>query len=388
MFIVQIDVAKAFGKVDRRALASFAHTIIRPSALAAAAFIESMYNGDVVTISYGKAVSTIAMKSGIRQGDPLSPALFSALIGHIMRPLIASWERKGWGAELDPRSPHKKITILAYADDITLFAATKAQAAAMLNEMTNSLGGINLQLLANNCSALWSMAPNGSDTTAIKLGRARIPITATLVILGQEVAFRQDSMHSFRHRLRQAWKTAHANAILLRSTTTSHSARLKLLQALVKPSLLYGSETWKLTPALLAKIIGAERTFSRWCLRLTNRASMDDHAEGDMTEWIQWRADSAREIAKTTGKNEIERWHITALRLHWQWAGHAARRLDTPNQMAATSHISPTGRGRPPPHWAQLLRSFSIQELRGRAEAWEALAQKQDGMEQLLFHLY
>ena len=44
MFIVQIDVAKAFDKVDRRALASFAHTIIRPSAPEAAAFIGDMCN--------------------------------------------------------------------------------------------------------------------------------------------------------------------------------------------------------------------------------------------------------------------------------------------------------------------------------------------------------
>ena len=47
--------AKAFDKVDRRALASFAQTIIRPAAPEAAAFIENMYNGDEVTISYGEA---------------------------------------------------------------------------------------------------------------------------------------------------------------------------------------------------------------------------------------------------------------------------------------------------------------------------------------------
>ena len=43
--------------------------------------------------------------------------------------------------------------------------------------------------------------------------------------------------------------------------------------------------------------------------------------------------------------------------------------------MAATVHISPPGKGRPPTHWAQLLRSFSVNELRGNAEAWETLAQ-------------
>ncbi len=173
-----------------------------------------------------------------------------------MRQLIIRWKEKGWGAELDPHRPGEKITMLAYADDVTGFAATRNQASAMINEMMTALEGINLQLLPEKCSALWSKAPNGSAMANISLGNERIPISDALVILGQEISFRQDSMHAFKHRLRQAWKTAHANSTLLRSTAISHGARIRLLQALVKPSLLYGSETWKLTPALLAKIIG------------------------------------------------------------------------------------------------------------------------------------
>ena len=65
----------------------------------------------------------------------------------------------------------------------------------------------------------------------------------------------------------------------------------------------------------------------------------------------------------------------SALRMHWQWAGHAARRSGTYNQSAATAHIKPAGRGRPPPHWSQLLRTFSTQELRGPPNQWEILAQ-------------
>ena len=48
--IVQIDVAKAFDKVHRAALTSFAKHIIQGVAPEAATFIESMYDGDEVTL--------------------------------------------------------------------------------------------------------------------------------------------------------------------------------------------------------------------------------------------------------------------------------------------------------------------------------------------------
>ena len=230
--------------------------------------------------------------------------------------------------------------------------------------MSAALEGINLRLLPEKCSALWSEAPAGKEAATINLGTKSIPIVGALVVLGQEISSK-NTMHSFQHRLRQAWKTVHANAILLRSTTMSHGARIRLLQALVKPSLLYGAETWQLTPALLAKIIGTERAFSRWCLRLTNRTNTTGEEERDIATWVQWQTDSARKVAKTTHKQHFERWHVTALRLHWKWAGKAARNPGTRNHTADTTHQSTNGRGRPQAHWAQLLRQFSTKELVG-----------------------
>ena len=150
--------------------------------------------------------------------------------------------------------------------------------------------------------------------------------------------------------------------------------RLKLLQALVKPCLLYGVQTWKLTPELVAKIIAAERSLTRWCLRMTKQASTAETQEENLETWIQWKADTAREIARLTEKNKCTRWHITALRLHWQWAGHAARRPGTANYEAVTAHRTPTRRGRPQAQWSSLIRSFSTKELHGNADSWIDLA--------------
>ena len=42
-------------------------------------------------------------------------------------------------------------------------------------------------------------------------------------------------------------------------------------------------------------------------------------------------------------------------------------------------HTNPSKRGRPPPHWAQMLWNFSIKELRGNAESWVVLAPDKAG---------
>ncbi len=137
--------------------------------------------------------------------------------------------------------------MLAYADDGTVFAATES---SQHHAGRNGWSAPRDQPSApsRKCNAIWLEAPARSDTIQIRLGEARIPITSSLVIRGQAVAFRKDSMPCFKQWLRWAWKAAHANSTLLRSTTTSYALRIRLLQALVKPCLLYGAESWKSQP--------------------------------------------------------------------------------------------------------------------------------------------
>ena len=91
--------------------------------------------------------------------------------------------------------------------------------------------------------------------------------------------------------------------------------RIRLLQSLVKPCLLYGVESWTMTPEILAKIIAAERALTRWCLRMSRHTSGTENAEESLAAWIKWKTDSAREIARLmekTKNDEVAHIGITA----------------------------------------------------------------------------
>ncbi len=106
-------------------------------------------------------------------------------------------ENRGWGVELGPSQARERITLLAYADDMTVFASSRIQASKIFSEMSAALEGINLRLLPEKCSALWSETPAGTETAKINLGTENIPIVGALVVLGQEISFKKTQCTHF-----------------------------------------------------------------------------------------------------------------------------------------------------------------------------------------------
>ncbi|KHJ97744.1 hypothetical protein OESDEN_02277 [Oesophagostomum dentatum] len=82
-------------------------------------------------IQLGKAKIAINIERGVRQGDPLSPKLFTATLEHIFRRL--SWATYGLSIN------GYQLTNLRFADDVVLIAKIEAELQEMIDELDQRL---------------------------------------------------------------------------------------------------------------------------------------------------------------------------------------------------------------------------------------------------------
>uniref|UniRef100_A0A0K0DJA3 Reverse transcriptase domain-containing protein n=1 Tax=Angiostrongylus cantonensis TaxID=6313 RepID=A0A0K0DJA3_ANGCA len=80
----------------------------------------------------------VDVKRGVRQGDTISPKLFTATLQNVMRTL--EWDNMG--VKIDGRRIHH----LRFADDIVLITPDISQAKRMLADFDKACGKIGLQL--------------------------------------------------------------------------------------------------------------------------------------------------------------------------------------------------------------------------------------------------
>ncbi|XP_045446920.1 uncharacterized protein LOC123655128 [Melitaea cinxia] len=90
--------------------------------------IKNIYTKCLAKVRLEREGTEFPVQKGVRQGDPLSPKLFSAVLESIFRNL--DWESKG--IKIDG----ELLNHLRFADDIVVFAESATELESMLNELT------------------------------------------------------------------------------------------------------------------------------------------------------------------------------------------------------------------------------------------------------------
>jgi hypothetical protein len=127
LYIAYIDYNKAFDSVEQDSvLEEMRRIAIHPKYIRMIGKIYSNSRAKVRTQKEGRLFRT---KRGVRQGDPISPKLFTCVLEGIIRKM--RWRRKRYGININGR----RLTNLRFADDIAMFAHTARELQEMLREL-------------------------------------------------------------------------------------------------------------------------------------------------------------------------------------------------------------------------------------------------------------
>ena len=192
--------------------------------------IQEMYTGTEAYIRLDKKGPKFKLERGVKQGDPLSPNLFNAVIEEIF------WEL-GWenvGIKINGRY----LNNLRFADDLVLFAQDIDTLQAMALELENTSSKAGLIINAKKTVLI----SNAQGKCSLNLNGEIVPLSEETTYLGQIVSFHDRLDKEISSRIAKAWKGFWSMKAIYK-TKIPTKLKATLLESCTYPILTYGSQT-------------------------------------------------------------------------------------------------------------------------------------------------
>ena len=303
--------------------------------------LRDLYNGATSTLKLHKDSNKISLEKGARQGDNISPKLFTAFLQDAIINKI-DWEEKGINIE------GEHLSHLIFADDIILIAHTPQELQEMLVDINNYSKPVGLKMHLGKSKI---MLNNHTEKTTVEVDGKAIEEVEKYVYLGKTVSRDGDLMPEIKRGITLGWAAFNRVDNIMRSRKASMQIKKEVFNEYVLPVMTYGSETWALTTAQMDALAVAQRKMERIMLGITLRDQRHN-------TWIR----------QQTGVTDIID-HIRQSK--HRWAGHVARLQDNRWTIRATSWVPRRWlrpRGRPRTRWRDDLS-------RHLGTTWTRLAQ-------------
>ncbi len=348
-----IDFKSAYDKIKRSELfvvmrdLGFEPKLIR--------LVAMTLNGSRCRIKMGNEVSDVFVtKEGLRQGDALSTLLFNvALEGAMRRAGIQTSRTLATGS----------VQILGFADDLDIVGRRHTDVVDTYTSLKTE--ALRLGLIINENKTKYMKTNEATvpqqEANIVSIGGQRFEVVDQFVYLGALIRADNDSSLEIKRRIMAANRCVHGLQRHLRSNLLTRNTKFCIYKTLIRPVLLYGSETWPTTKSDEQLLLSFERKVLRIICGATH--------EGD-----RWRRKYNFELEREYGEpNIVANVKVNRLR----WAGHLAR-MDQSRAPATLFRNDPDGRrgvGRPKARWIDNVEA-DIRALRIRN--WKEKAQNRD----------
>ena len=209
-WIAAVDFKKAFHTVE--------HSYLVPKQYMRV--LRNPYKHQTGEVVADRVSRSFDITRGTKQGDPISPPLFNAVLELILSRLKPRWEQKGCGIRLREGCT---LTNLRFADDLLLAGASLKEVEQMLLELSWEAGRAGLSLHPTKTKILSNVSKRSGrsarDTIELDFGAVEIlGIDKNTEYLGRLIGFRDFHVAEIDQRIAKRW----ANSI---SSNQSFAAR-------------------------------------------------------------------------------------------------------------------------------------------------------------------
>ena len=239
--------------------------------------------------------------SGLRQGCILSPTLFNLALEKAAR------ESNNFpGARLDTGN----VGFMAYADDVVMIAETVDGVNEMFTPFQETASRIGLKCNEMK-TEMMKMSRGGGNEGVEQVGSLNVRYTEKCKYLGVTVSERNEIDIEIKERIAAGNRCYFALSSIMRSRKISKKTKLRTYNIVIRPTVLYGCDTWTLTKERRRKLEVFENNILRRIL-----GPVFDAENGE------WRKRHNEEIREETGQQLLQ---SVVCGRRARWAGHCAR---------------------------------------------------------------
>ena len=202
-----IEFNRLFESIENQAVEAAYITLLR-----------DLYNGATSTMKLHRDSDKIKLQRGVRQGDNISPKLFTACLQDAIINQI-NWEDKG----INIAGEH--LSHLIFADDIVLVAKSPEERESMLTDIHLASKPIGLSV---HLSKTKVMLNENATTSTVAVDVNTIEKVDRCVYLGQTVTQSGDLLPEIKRRIALGWAAFSKLANIMKSRKSSMNVKRKV----------------------------------------------------------------------------------------------------------------------------------------------------------------
>ncbi|CAG9116776.1 unnamed protein product [Plutella xylostella] len=199
--------------------------------------LRCLYNAATMTVKVqDHKTRPIQLQRGVRQGDVISPKLFTNALEDVFKTL--DW--KGHGICING----EYMSHLRFADDIVIMAESLQELSWMLSGLNAASRRVGLGMNLDKTKVMYNAHIKPEP---VAVGEATIEVVQEYVYLGQTIRLGRSNFDKEAARRIQLGWAAFGKLRHIFSSAIPQSLKTKVFNQCVLPVMTYGAETWTLT---------------------------------------------------------------------------------------------------------------------------------------------